>query len=91
MEMLEFLEGWSGLTCCLSTLLQVIKDICTEATAIHCHRHPTNRPPFGTDTVTATVGPSTTGNPPSSTLCYDTQFVSTYNQMSVLRPIHTKA
>jgi len=29
--------------------IHVIKDICTEATAIHCHRHPTNRPSFITD------------------------------------------
>lgn len=91
MEMLEFLEGWSGITSCLGTLLHVIKDICTEATAIHRHSHTTNRAPFVTDTATATVGPSTTGNPPSSTLCYHTHFVSTYNRMSVLRPIHTKA
>ena len=89
--MLEFLEGWSGITSCLGTLLHVIKDICTEATAIHRHSHTTNRAPFVTDTATATVGPSTTGNPPSSTLCYHTHFVSTYNRMSVLRPIHTKA
>ena len=52
----------------MGTLLHVIKDICTEATAIHSHGHPTNRPPFFTDTATATVGPTTTNNPPSSTL-----------------------
>lgn len=72
MEMLEFPEGWSGITCCMGTLLHVIKDICTEATAIHSHGHPINMPPFITDTATATatgtVGPTTTNNPPSSTL-----------------------
>ena len=34
MEMLEFLEGWSGITCFIGTLLHAIKDICTKATAI---------------------------------------------------------
>ena len=84
MEMLEFLEGWSRITCCIGTLLHVIKDIYTEATAIHCHRHPTNRPPFITDTATATVGPTTTNNAPSRTLCYQTHFVSTYNIIECL-------
>ena len=81
MEMLEFPEGWSGITCCMGTLLHVIKDICAEATAIHCHGHPTNRPPFITDTATATA--TVTHHHKQPTIkhpnCYHTFFVITHN------------